>query len=294
MIKRAIGFALAITLSVLFISSCNSVGGDAKFETTESGLKYKFIVTDDTQVVPENGKILSLKMTYGTADTSFFNTDMSPDNTMKLPMMESAFPGDFYEMMGMMHLGDSVVFYLNADSFFTKTAGYPKAPEFAAEIEELLFNVKLEKIQTEEELMGEMEKEASKLKDGETEKIKAYVEENNINVEPTESGLYVVVTEKGNGPKPKSGETVKVHYTGTLLDGTKFDSSLDRGTPFEFPIGQGRVIRGWDEGIAMLNVGSKATLIIPSAIGYGERGAGKDIPPFAPLIFDVELIDIVK
>ena len=294
MIKRAIGLVMAITLGVFIISSCNSLGGDTEFKTTGSGLKYKFIVSNDSQALPENGKILSLKMTYGTEDTLFFNTDMSPDNTMKLPMLESAFPGDFYEMMGMMHLGDSAVFYLNADSFFIKTAGYPKAPEFAADLDELLFNVKLEKIQTEEELKSEMEQEANKMKDGETEKIKAYVEERNIDVEPTESGLYVVVTEKGNGPKPKVGDKVKVHYTGTLLDGTKFDSSLDRGTPFEFPIGQGRVIRGWDEGIAMLNVGSKATLIIPSSIGYGERGAGRDIPPFAPLVFDVELIDIVK
>jgi FKBP-type peptidyl-prolyl cis-trans isomerase len=293
MIKRTFSLLMAVTLSVLFISSCNS-GGGTEFKTTESGLKYKFFVLDDAKAAPEMGQIMSLKMTYGSEDSVFFNTDMSPDKTMKLPMQESAFPGDFYEMMSLMHMGDSAVFYLNADSFFTTTAGYPQAPEFAAGLEQLKFNVMLVKAQTEEELRLEMEAEALKMQEGEADIILDYITENNYDVEPTESGLYVVVTEKGNGAKPKTGDKVKVHYTGKLLDGTVFDSSVERGQPFEFPIGQGRVIKGWDEGIAMLNVGSKATLVIPSSIGYGERGAGRDIPPFATLVFDVELIDIVK
>ncbi|HRW68136.1 FKBP-type peptidyl-prolyl cis-trans isomerase, partial [Lentimicrobium sp.] len=90
---------------------------------------------------------------------------------------------------------------------------------------------------------------------------------------------------------PVAGKTVKVHYTGTLLDGTKFDSSVDRGQPFEFVLGQGQVIQGWDEGIAMMKKGGKARLIIPSAIAYGENGRMPTIPPSATLIFDVELID---
>ena len=98
-----------------------------------------------------------------------------------------------------------------------------------------------------------------------------------------------------SGPKPDKGDNVKVHYTGKLLDGTKFDSSVDRGKPFEFVLGQGRVIKGWDEGIAMMHKGGKATLIIPSHLGYGERGAGQgQIPPYATLIFEVELLDITE
>jgi peptidylprolyl isomerase len=108
----------------------------------------------------------------------------------------------------------------------------------------------------------------------------------------TPSGLIFLLTRKGTGALPKTGQTVSVHYTGTLTDGTKFDSSRDRGEPIEFPLGQGRVIKGWDEGIAKMHVGDQAILIIPPTIGYGARGAGGVIPPDATLIFIVELVGV--
>ncbi len=109
--------------------------------------------------------------------------------------------------------------------------------------------------------------------------------------EVTNSGLMYIIQEEGEGPNPVPGNTVSVHYTGTLMDGTKFDSSLDRGQPIEFPLGQGRVIPGWDEGIALLKKGGKAKLIIPPNLAYGAQGAGGVIPPNATLIFEVELVD---
>jgi peptidylprolyl isomerase len=108
----------------------------------------------------------------------------------------------------------------------------------------------------------------------------------------TRSGLVYMITQHGSGRQPLAGETVIVNYTGLLGSGVKFDSSLDRGKPFEFPLGAGRVIKGWDEGIAKLHVGDQATLIIPPELGYGARGAGGVIPPNATLIFLVELVGI--
>ena len=112
------------------------------------------------------------------------------------------------------------------------------------------------------------------------------------NIVTTDSGLQYVVIEEGDGASPQTGQRVFVHYVGTLEDGTKFDSSRDRGRPFDFKIGQGQVIKGWDEGVGDMKVGDRRKLIIPPELGYGARGAGGVIPPNATLIFDVELLRI--
>ena len=108
----------------------------------------------------------------------------------------------------------------------------------------------------------------------------------------TKSGLAYFMIKEGEGVQASAGKTVSVHYTGKLADGTKFDSSYDRNAPIEFPLGERRVIPGWDEGIALLKVGGKATFIIPPHLAYGERGAGGVIPPNATLIFEVELMEV--
>lgn len=108
----------------------------------------------------------------------------------------------------------------------------------------------------------------------------------------TPSGLKYRDDQVGNGAEARKGDHAVVHYTGTLEDGKKFDSSRDRGDPFEFVLGVGTVIRGWDEGVQGMKVGGKRTLVIPSDLGYGTRGAGGVIPPNATLIFDVELVDV--
>ncbi len=112
----------------------------------------------------------------------------------------------------------------------------------------------------------------------------------------TASGLKIIDNKIGSGASPKIGQTCVMHYTGWLYingaKGKKFDSSRDRGEPFEFAIGQGKVIPGWDEGIETMKVGGKRTLIIPPQLGYGAAGAGASIPPNSTLIFDVELLDV--
>ena len=133
---------------------------------------------------------------------------------------------------------------------------------------------------------------------GEKEKLAKAKETKKIddqfpNATKTDSGLRYIVTKKGTGDKkPEKGSTIKVHYTGKLLSGKTFDSSLTRGKPLSFPVGTGRVIRGWDQGLMDMVAGEKRTLIIPPELGYGSRGAGGVIPPNAWLIFEVELLSI--
>lgn len=122
-----------------------------------------------------------------------------------------------------------------------------------------------------------------------TEDASEMAEENLVT---TDSGLQYVDLVEGTGAMPQPGQSVTVHYTGTLEDGTKFDSSRDRNRPFTFTIGVGQVIKGWDEGVSTMRVGGQRKLIIPSELGYGARGAGGVIPPNATLIFDVELLRI--
>jgi FKBP-type peptidyl-prolyl cis-trans isomerase FkpA len=111
-------------------------------------------------------------------------------------------------------------------------------------------------------------------------------------VDPGPAELQIVDDVVGRGKSPKSGDTVRVHYTGTLMSGKKFDSSRDRGTPFDFVLGSGAVIKGWDQGVVGMRMGGKRRLVIPQALGYGEAGSPPNIPPKAGLKFEIELLDI--
>lgn len=141
----------------------------------------------------------------------------------------------------------------------------------------------------EENIRKKAEAKEKALKDAWDGKVKAKYP----TAKKTATGLYYVVDVEGNGDMAKVGQTVVAHYTGTLFDdGKKFDSSVDRGTPFEFPLGQHRVIAGWDEGFGLFKVGSKGKLIIPSWLAYGANGAGGVIPPNADLVFEVEMLGV--
>ncbi len=155
----------------------------------------------------------------------------------------------------------------------------------------LVFEIEVLKVQSEKEFEKEKKELAEKAEKEDIEKIEKYIADNKLKAKQTESGLYYIIEKKGKGAQAESGKTVSVHYKGTLLDGTKFDSSYDRDEPIEFKLDQGQVIKGWDEGIALLKVGAKGKLLIPSKLAYGSRSAGT-IPPYSVLIFDIELMDV--
>jgi len=166
--------------------------------------------------------------------------------------------------------------------------------------DEILITVGLVDIQSEQETMKRIEalrsqsntEEKAMMDQMQAEEPAAtleYLKRKNIIAKPTASGLYFIETAKGNGAKAKLGQKVTMQYTGYLLNGKKFDSSFDNGKPFTFTLGKAEVIAGWDEGVAMMNVGSSATFVIPSSLAYGSNGQGP-IPPFSPLVFEVQLM----
>lgn len=210
----------------------------------------------------------------------------------------------FDEAIGMMKKGSSArVIVPSAMAFGEKgrrdMGGNDIIPPYTTviydiEVLDIKTKAQHEKEQAEKEAKSKAEAKAAEAK--ESGLIQKYLKDNNISVKPTASGLYYVEKVRGKGSKAMPGKKVSVHYTGRLVDGTVFDSSLERkpAQPFEFTLGAGQVIPGWDEGIALMNEGGKAILVIPSKLGYGSGGSGATIKPFSPLVFDVELVKVNK
>ena len=285
-----------MALAVVLFFACGS-NADRGFKTTDSGIAYKIHEQGGGEKA-QLYDILEMNMIYRVKDSILFDTRQT-DIPMFLELTEPEFPGDIYEAFAMLSVGDSATFIVDASDFFMMTAGMFELPPFIQEGDRLYFDVRLSAAMDEEGFMEaqqrimEREMRASEQRALDEEGIRdQYLEDMDITVQPLESGLYYIETERGSGPRVTAGSTVFVHYEGRLLDGTVFDTSHDRGEPLDFVVGTGQVIPGWDEGISQMNVGGKAMLVIPSHLAYGDRGAGNLIPPFSTLVFDVEVVDV--
>lgn len=281
-------FLLAFLLGVFFTSckyESNSLSG---YEKSQTGLYYKFYEENDGGT-PEVMELLDVVLSCVINDT----TIIIPENRMILQMMEPMFAGDIFEGIKMMHKGDSAAFVVRIDSTFYTLLRSPMPSEFS--IDDIMkFNVRLNDFYPESEFAS---KQIEYMKNNFVEETLAaenelnkYFKDNGIKPVTTSSGLNYVRTCDGNGETPQVGTMVKVHYTGKLLDGTVFDSSLTRNNPFQFVLGIGQVIPGWDEGVQLMSKGEKGVFYIPYYLAYGNMGSGP-IPPFATLIFEVELLD---
>ena len=234
--------------------------------------------------------MIQVELAYYVHDSLLYSTDQLPEPAYDM-VQESLFKGDLYEGFSLMHVGDSMSFMISADSVFTKQFRTPELPKFVEPGSFMRWEVKVNEAMTEEEYYAMKEAQVAALQQKAKDELAAYLAENGITATPRESGLVYVCTKPGKGRNPVTNNNVKVHYTGKLLDGTVFDSSVERGEPFEFELGMHQVIPGWDEGIALMKKGEKGILYIPAELGYGPRQAGM-IPPYSNLIFEVELVDI--
>ena len=279
-------------LAVLAVACVFSFNACSKYkgykQDKETGIYYKFYVENKDSVQAQTGDAVS--MMYQLALKDSILVPMMPIQEL---VQESFYKGDVYDAIRMMHVGDSATFILDADTFFHYMGG-----ENPFDDKELYFTFKMTELMPKAEVDAMMKAQEEQYnaymeqaRAAEDSTMQDYIAKNKIKVAPTASGLYFISKKAGNGAQAAAGQRVFVHYTGKLLDGTKFDSSYDRGEPIDFVLGQGQVIPGWDEGIAMMKVGEKAVLLIPSKLAYGERG-NQVIPPCAPLVFDVELVKV--
>jgi len=286
--KRSIVMVAACLLVSAVMVSCGPKSPFPGYKVTDNGLYYKQI-TKGTGEQIKNGDVVKIDLAYYINDSLIYTTDSLPEQAYDM-VRESAFPGDLYDGFRLMHVGDSMSFMINTDSVFLKQFRVPQLPEFAIPGSYMRWEVKASEAMTEEEYQKMKEEQAAALQQASKDAFAAYLKENGIETPATESGLIYVCTQPGKGPKPAANQMVKVHYTGRLLDGTVFDSSIDRGEPIEFPLGAHQVIPGWDEGIALMSKGEKGILYIPYELAYGQRATGP-IPAYSNLVFEVELVD---
>ncbi len=305
-----------VMLLPLLFQACGS-----QERTTPQGLKYTVITEGEGEVV-DKGEYLVLNMLYkDDNDSIWFNTEKRgiPINIQKKDSVWVGLEGSIQEVFYELKKGDSITFNVTVEDLFKKTWAAP-IPSARIRPESIIsFYIGVEDLLDEEGLMAwrnemmqkqqiQMQKDSDLLVQKDKDTIEAYLKENNISAKETESGLRYVIIDEGQGAKPVAGQKVRVNYTGNVLGGGYFDTSNksiaeEKGIynaqrepyePIEFALGQRAVIPGWDEGIALLSEGGKATLYIPSGLAYGPRARGENIPANSILIFDVELVEIVK
>ncbi|MCQ2270774.1 MAG: FKBP-type peptidyl-prolyl cis-trans isomerase [Bacteroidales bacterium] len=287
--KKTISKIALLLLAVAFafnFTACSKYKGFK--HDKESGIYYKFYVINKDSAQAQTGDVVSLFYQLSLKDSV-----LVPSMPIQEMIQESLYKGDVYSALRMMHVGDSATFILDADTFFHYMGGTNPFDE-----KELYFTFKMTELMPKAEVEAMMKEQEAKYqvmieqaKAAEDSIMTQYIADNKIKVAPTASGLYYIQKVAGKGAQAENGKKVSVHYTGRLLDGTVFDSSIERGEPIEFVLGQGQVIPGWEEGIAKMKEGGKATLLIPSNLAYGERG-NQVIPPCSPLVFDVELVKV--
>lgn len=279
-----IGLAIA---TIFAFGACSKYKG---FKKDKSGIYYQFYGDiHDTADQPQTGDLVGILISLRAGDSLLF--PMMPQQMV----MDSIYEGDMFAALRMMHVGDSATFILDGPKFFEQMMNPGQEYEFGDD--PLYLDVKLFGLMKKadfEKAQAEMQAQLDERREQEVAEIDKYLKDN-PGMKQLETGVYLKTVKKGNGDKVEPLQNVKVHYTGRFVDGTVFDSSVERGTPFEFTVGAGQVIPGWDATVSGMKVGDKVTVLIPSDLAYGDgsmtRGA---IPPYSPLVFDIELLEVVK
>jgi FKBP-type peptidyl-prolyl cis-trans isomerase len=293
-VKKILTLTIILASISALMISCNMFGSYPGFKKSKTGVYYKIYKDDNDDTTQVHmGSIVTLYLKYGLKDSTLFDSKDVPQPIV-LPVAESQYEGDFYECLQMIKQGDSATFVLKAGPLFTKTFRQPKVPEFMTDESDIYFDVKVYKVQTQEDIDKETEIKNMQLEQEEMTKLQDYIATNKVTVQPTASGIYYLETKKGSGKSAVKDGYVSVHYTVNLLGGEKLFSTIERGEPVDFKFGSQFENEGFQEAVGMMREGGKANAIIPSSMAFGARGAGSVVPPFSTLYYDIELVKIIS
>jgi FKBP-type peptidyl-prolyl cis-trans isomerase len=280
---------LGLFLLALMVLSCNN--GKMKFAKHESGLEYKIIEDASSDSTLKVGDVVSLNLSYEKEDgTVLFSSADTERKYLRKVEAPSHKGGSFEDGLQLLSVGDSAIFRINGDSFLRYSESYSTIPEGIGLDDYVIVKVRVIELVAKDEFNEILSDRYHESEEVEMEILDNYIKNANITVTPTQSGLYYIEKQKGNGKQAKPGDQVSVHYTLTLVDGQMVETSLDK-QPISFKLGMNQVIPAWEEGIAMMKEGGSAQLIAPSKIAYGKDGKNT-IMPYSTLIFEVELVKI--
>lgn len=269
------------------------------FQKSTRGARYKLLTNKQGDRIKIND-IVTFNITQKDDKDSTLN---STYKTGQPGQTQVKAEGDLMDILPKLTVGDSVWIKIPTDTIFF---GHEEGrPPFLPKGSDLNTFVKIEKVQSMDEAMAEVKAEAAKAEAAEAALSDKYIADNHLQLTTTTTGLKYKITQQGTKAKPLAGDSVYVNYTGRTLNGKVFDSSIEAVAkaaglqqpgrnykPIAFPVGRENVIPGWDEGLLLLNAGSKATFVIPSKLAYGPGGQGQDIKPYSTLVFDVELVKV--
>ncbi len=281
-----------IGLRILCAVSLFSIGCQPSFEKNPSGMEYRFLEKNEDAQKAKWGDILHVSMTYRTILDSVLFDSRTISDSFRIILKKPEFKGSIEEGFAMMHVGDSAEFKVDAQKFYDITLKEIR-PEFIPVKSPLIFQVRLNKISELAEYEKELDKAKKKMAEQEKTKINDYLKANNIMVPKLISGAYYIENSKGKGKQANFDNVVDIRYTGKFLDGRVFDTNLKENKPLRFKVGSRDVIDGLSEALQRMQVGGKSTTIIPSSSAYGEKGKGP-IPPYTPVMFEIELVDVLK
>ena len=260
------------------------------YKKTQSGMYYKFHNCNTSATQPKLTDFLKIEMKCYLHDSLYYDWQ-GTQHQVYTQLQDPIFAGDLQEAYSMMHVGDSASFYVKADSIATLYYDQdPNAVGLAPE-DYFRYEVKLVEVQTEEEFQANVEKMKESMKIEAKRALDEYVVNNNINVTPEPSGVYIIPIEKGKGRCPVKGEKVELDFSATLLNGQPVGSTFDSPEKFSFVLGEGYTIQGWEEIVPKMHLGDRVKAIIPFDMAYGEHSVG-EIPAYANLVYDIKLLKI--